>query len=63
MTDFPKTLPCPWCGRPHRATWAGDRFHVKCRDMKNRRAAAGMEPVESPASVSERSGQGRRWAQ
>lgn len=63
LAAWPKVVNCLWCGKPHKAQHAGDRFHPECRDMKDRRAAAGMEPVESPSSVSGRSGQGRRYAE
>ena len=26
-----KLLPCPVCGKDHKSTWAGDRFHTLCR--------------------------------
>jgi len=28
---WPKTLDCPYCGRPRNATHPGDRFHDGCR--------------------------------
>lgn len=27
---WPKTLPCPRCGRLRVASWAGDRMHLTC---------------------------------
>lgn len=40
-SEWPKMLPCmhPACRKPHKATWAGDRYHPECRKAAGQMAS------------------------